>query len=490
MSESTTESQLAQTQAMLALTQEALADVERVMRKDEAGWDALGSFSGDLDGFTAQFRKDAASRALVAVVADPLIRRGVALRGAYIWGGGVQISVRDDPGQGQDVNAVVQAFLDDADNLATFSDTEARIEMERQLGISGEIPLCLPTDPTSGRVRVRLIPAHQITEIISDPEDEATEWFYRRRYVVGTESREVLYPSLNHRPAQRAHSLDGTPIRWDAPIKFIRVNRVRGRGLGDTFAAIPWARAYKRFLESWAQLTASLARFAYQLKTRGDRTAQAAAHMARAAAGEAGQNLTSDPNTYLEAVGKSGATIDSDSGRPLAAMAAAALDIPVTTLLGDPGVTGARAVAADVTDSSWALFDVRRAMWAAVIRDICSYVIDAAVIAPAGPLRGTIVRDGNRQTATLPEGDGRTVIVDWPDRDSVPMLDRVKALQLADQSERIPPLVIAREMLQALGVENADEILKQITDDQGNFVPLDVIDARVRARLADRGEAA
>lgn len=56
--------------------------------------------------------------------------------------------------------------------------------------------------------------------------------------------------------------------------------------------------------------------------------------------------------------------------------------------------------------------------------------------------------------------------------------------------ERIPPLTIAKMILDALDVKDSDEVLDIITDDQGNFVPLDVIDARVRQRLGDQGEQA
>ena len=36
---------------------------------------------------------------------------------------------------------------------------------------------------------------------------------------------------------------------------------------------------------------------------------------------------------------------------------------------------------------------------------------------------------------------------------------------------------------------NLDDVLALITDDDGNFVPLDVLEQQVRDRLADRGEA-
>lgn len=485
------EANLAAYQATISLLMESLADVERIMRRDDAGWDAIGSTT---KSFTARFRREMTERAEIAATTDPIIKRGVNLRAAYIWGAGVQISVRDRPDQGQDVNAVVQAFLDDPRNQATFSTVTAKTKLERRLATAGEVFACLPTDPNTGRVRFRALPPEQITAIVTDPEDADTVWYYLRSYTAGTEQRHLAYPDLAYSPLTKPDVIDhgGTtyPVRWDAPVRAILVNEVGGRGVGDVFAAIPWAQSYKRFLESWAKLTESLSRFAWRYSTRGDKTAAAAAHIQGALAATdngAGLGVALDPNSRLEAISKSGATINSESGRPLAAMAGAALDLPVTTLLGDPGVTGARAVASDITESSWALFDLRRDMWRSVIRDICGYVIDQAIITPAGPLNGRIIRDGDQVTAELPEGDGRTIVVDFPARDDTDLLDKVKAIQIADQSETIPRLVIARLLLEALRVDGADEVLDQITDENGNFLPLDLIDAAVRQRVADRG---
>lgn len=489
--QTTSEANLAAYQATISLLMESLADVERIMRRDDAGWDSISS---DTKGFTARFRREMTERAEIAATADPIIKRGVNLRAAYIWGAGVQISVRDQPDQGQDVNAVVQAFLDDPRNQATFSTVTAKTELERRLATAGEVFACLPTDPNTGRVRFRALPPEQITTIVTDPEDADTIWYYLRDYTVGTETRRIAYPDLMFSPIARpevvTHDGRDYTLRWDAPVRAVIVNKVKGRGVGDVFAAIPWAQSYKRFLESWAKLTESLSRFAWRYSTRGDKTAAAAAQVQSALAAHdngAGLGVALDPNSRLEAISKSGATINSESGRPLAAMAGAALDLPVTTLLGDPGMTGARAVASDVTESSWALFDLRRDMWRSVIRDICGYVIDQAVIAPAGMLNGKIVRDGDYLTAELPAQDGRTVVVDFPDRDDDALLDKVRAIQIADQSETIPRLVVARMFLEALRVANADEVLQQITDEHGNFLPLDLIDTAVRQRVADRG---
>ena len=479
--------------ATLTAIQESYADVQRVLDRDDQGWATLGTLTRTDLGFTHDFRVRHAARIRIVATANPIIKRGLLTRAAFIWGGGVQIRVRDLPDHGQDVGAVVKGFLDDPQN-AGIADTDARLELEHELGIVGELFLCCDTDPVTGRVRVRRLPPSQITKIHTNPEDEETPQLYLRQWTAAgeTTTRAAWYPALTYRPAHRDHQItwNGQPIevRWDQPIRHVAVNRVAGRGIGDAFAAAPWADAYKGFLEDWAGLMRSLSRVAAQLTHRGDSLAAAAARLAAAVQGpDVGNTLVMDPQSKYEAVNTSGARFDADSGRPLAVMAAAALDLPVTTLLGDPGISGARAVAEQVSDDSWRAFDARQQLWSSVFRDLCGHVIDSAVIAPAGPLRGTLVRDGDRLTAELPDGDGRTVEIEWPDRDDTSRLDRVKAIQAAGASQLLPPLTELQMYLDALGVEDIEEVLDQVRDDHGDYVPPDVRDSQVRDRLTRAG---
>jgi hypothetical protein len=52
------------------------------------------------------------------------------------------------------------------------------------------------------------------------------------------------------------------------------VNRLDGWkfGIGDAYAALPWARAYDGFLTDWAKLVKALSRFAWRLT--GDRSSR------------------------------------------------------------------------------------------------------------------------------------------------------------------------------------------------------------------------
>lgn len=470
----------------LSVVKESLADLELAF--EDRGWERL-SMDANRD-LSSAGRRRIRDLCRVMNIANPLIKRGLGLRAAYVWGQGVTITVRDQSDDGQDVNAVVQAFLDDPSNMKTFSGSQAREEMERALGTDGERAAALFTNPLTGRVQVRWIPVDEITEIISDPEDQVSHWYYRREYTAKTVSAGRLieqtltsfYPALGYEPqgSDRPRFIDGYPVLWDSPVRMLAVNRPSGsmRGIPDAFAAIAWARSYKEFLEQWSVLMKALARFAWQKKARGDKVKSVASKLAASPATSAaggnpngvGATAVNTGDEYLEAIPKTGATIDADSGRPLAAMTATALELPVTMLLGDPGVNGARAVAETLDQPTELGFHLRRALWTEFQIDILNHVIDWAVRAPNGPLDGTVKREGDRVLVELPDNDDRTVDISWPEFSSMPIDTLVKAIVEADTTGLLPPLVTLRAVLGALKVDNIDEILAEVTDETGEYI--------------------
>lgn len=460
---------------------ESLADLELAF--EDRGWERLATNA------TREFSPEGLRRARelcrVMTVANPLLKHGLGLRKAYVWGQGVDITVRDQGDTGQDVNGVVQAFLEDPFVKKTFSGTQAHEEMEQAAFTDGDLFLALFTSRLTGKVQPRWLPVDEITDIIHDPQDQITDWFYKREYVERTvvdgmlrqRIQTVYYPALGYEPQLKPPTIDGHDVMWDAPVRMVSVNRPSGstRGVPDSFPAIAWARHYKEFLEQWATLMRALARYAWQTKTRGDRAKAVAAKVGAApttdvrggnAAG-VGANVVTDPNTTLEAIPKTGATIDADSGRPLAAMVATALEVPVTMLLGDPGVTGARATAATLDQPTELGFKLRQELWGELFIDVLNHVIDWAIRAPKGALKGKVSRDGDRVLAELPDDDDRTIDITWPEFESLPVDVLVKAI--AEASAWLPPLTVARLVGTALKIDNLDEVLADLTDENGDF---------------------
>jgi hypothetical protein len=482
--------QLDQERGSNDLLRESVVDLERNLF--EPGWQRFAVLTEQ--EFSPEGMRQMRAVCRLMSVAHPLVKRGLSLRSAYVWGQGVEITARangrDRDGE-QDVQAVIAAFLDDDGNRRALTGSSARDRLEHALGTDGDLFIAHFTRPTTGQVQVRVIVADEITEVISNPEDASEPWFYRRVWyrhdidqqtgIVQPQRQERLYPCVDYRPATRPRRLGQVDIAWDTPLLHVDVNRPQGwrRGVPDAYAAIPWARAYKEFLESWAGLMHALARFAWRLTAKGNTKAQAAARLAAAPARDqvsgkvlnVGATAITPADATLEAIPKSGAVIDAESGRPLAMMVAAALDVPVTMLLSDPGQTGARATAETLDQPTELAMAQRRDLWASVYRRMLRYVITESVRAPQGALRGVIRRDPwtGQETVTLAGDTDQTVDVAWPDLDDADVGVVVQAIKNAADTGVVPPEQILRLLLTALGVRDVDTIVEMMIGDDGEF---------------------
>lgn len=465
--------------------QESLVDAQLAL--EDRGWERIGSLTG-LDEFDKTYLNTAARRCRAAVVGNPLVGRAVNLRISYIWGSGVEINARNsEDDNGQDINAVVQAFLDDPLNRAAFTSGQAREENERALATDGNVFLVLVTSPLSGRVQVRSVPFTQVNDIIRNPDDADDVWYIRRtsttakleisdgQLVTVPQTTTVYHPTVTYRPRQRPKTLNGAEVRWDQPIVHVAVNRLDGwkYGIGDVYSAVAWARGYSEFLQDWAKLVKALSSIAFKATAKNAKGAAQVRSSLGAGTGDGSPGtVVQGQGQTFEAVNKSGASIDANSGRPLAAMVASATDLPVTMLLADPGVTGARAVAETLDAPTHLLMEMRRNLWGDTIRAILGYVIDASVRAPQGALRGTITTDpvtGLDKIALLNDQD-RTIDVTFPSLEDTDPKVLVDAITEADATGKLPPLLVAQQLMQALRVEDVDEWLAKIVDDDGNFV--------------------
>lgn len=486
------------------LLSESLADAQLAF--EDRGWRLLS------DALNTEFTREGLRRAAdvcaASAVVNPLIGRGINLRIAYVWGQGVHIAARQEDSAEQDLNAVVQAFLDDPSNQASFASSQAREELERALGTGGNVFLALFTSPLTGRVQVRSVPFGEIDDAIDNPEDRDDPWFYQRTYTVdeviptvsGTTvtratTRTVLHPAVGYWPKLRPRSINGHEVRWDAPILHVSVNRLDGWkfGIGDAYAAVSWARAYKEFLEDWARLVKALSRFAFRTTSKGRNAATVRQRLTPTGSGpdQVGATVLTGEGQAFEAIPKTGATIDSGSGQPLAAMVASAFDVPVTMLLCDPGVTGARATAETLDQPMQLIMRMRQELWKSAIRRVLDYVIDQAVKAPQGPLKGTRTVDQvtGREVVTLVGEQDRTVDITFPDLSKVPLDVLVTAIKTADDTGKLPPLLVARLLMEVLGVSDVDELLAQLTDGDGNFVdPFDAAAARAQQDAVRAGD--
>lgn len=471
---------------------ESLIDLERSM--SDPGWVRLTAVAERQ--FSPEGMRQIRAACRIFNIANALIKRGLNLRSAYVWAQGVEITARangKERGE-QDVQAVVNDFLTDPGNVRTVTGPEARDQLEHALGTDGNVFVTCFTLPVSGQVQTRVIPCDEVADIISNPQDASEPWFYLRRwydnqldYATGRvlpQMQECYYPAIGYRPTgkNRPTRINNWPVRWDAPVIHVAVNRPLGWkfGIPDAYAAIDWARAYRDFLEDWAKVVKALSRFAFKATTPGSKAAQVRAAIAASPSvnrrtgetNEAGATAVISPDVALEAIGKSGATIDSESGKPIAAMVAAGLGMPVTMLLADPGQTGARAVAETLDRPTQNEVGQRRDVWTQFTLQLLGYVITESVRAPKGVLKGQVRKDpvSGREYVTLNGGTSDGLDIVWPNLKDTPVDLLVDAIQKANSTGTVPPEVIVRLLLSALGVRNADEIIEKLIDEDGQFI--------------------
>ncbi|MDJ0321841.1 hypothetical protein [Pseudarthrobacter sp. PS3-L1] len=481
----------------LERVQERLAALAR----EDIGWDSLTGQGGAI--FTREVLARNADLVRITSIMNPLMKRGKQIRSSYVFGQGVQVAARASEG-GQDLNALVTAYLTDEGNEAAVFGAQARQGIEHDLFDDGNEFVAHFVDPLTGRVQARPFAFDEIVEVVTAPGDKFTPWFYKRVWteVLPTESLGALtrqmtayYPALTYQPLTKMKTYNGHPVMWPgtvggAAVYHIKVNPVgRDRiwGVGDGYSALPWSKAYKEFLEAWAVLMQALSRIAGVIKDKNSKAQGMRAAANQIQSGPAGQMVATGTGD-VEFPSKSGATLDSESGRPLAAMVAAALGIPVTILLADPGVTGSRATAETLDLPTRLEMMGRQEVHAQFYRASVGYAIEQAVMAPRGPLKGTVLRDGDRLLIALAADQEATVEVNFPDLEEIDIKTLMDAIVMADGTGKVPPLEILKLILHALRIRDIEEILDQVTDDNDQYIEPGVTAGAAAADAFKRGE--
>jgi hypothetical protein len=418
-------------------------------------------------------------------IKNPLIRRGVSVSSNYVFGRGFEIRSDDEA-----ENQALQEFLTDRQNSAEIGHA-GMVMKEIALNTDGNLFFVLFSDPSSGRVLVRTIDALEVNEIVTDPDDHSQPWFYHRVWsqqsfdattgVVQSALKEAWYPALDFEPngAGRQRAIAGKPVLWDQPILHVKVGGLPKWHFGCplVYPAIDWARAYKNFLEDWATITRSLARFTWDVQTKGGQQAINALKTALATtlgnddgtaietnpAPTVASSFISGPGNKLTPVKTAGATTEPEQGRRVMLMVAAALGLP-ETFFGD-ATAGSLATAKSLDRPTELAFLGRQEQWREVLLRISRYALDQSGSAPNGKLR-------EARKALAKQG---TITVDFPEVLEHDTETRVGAIvdgltlkgQLVNGIDEKTGIGL---ILTELGVENVQAVLDAMYP-QGKYDP-------------------
>lgn len=474
------------------LLQESMAQLELAL--EDANWMRL-MLAGERE-FSREGIQRIAELARVMAIKNPLIKRQVMVQALYVWSQGVTIRSKNKV-----VNQVLQDFWKDEKNRSELTSHQALMLKEIDVQVEGNIFFVFFTRPTDGRVRVRTIQPDEIVDIICNPQDAKSPWYYKRAWTekaINTASgrskstrKTAYYPDWRYHPNTKPAKIGEWPVQWDAPIYHVKTGGLSGWkfGLSEVYASIDWARAYKDFLEDVASLMKSYSRFAWNMKFKGGKkTMDAAKARLNSTLGDSGTSAETNPgpvtgSTFLgsdiydmQPMNLRGASISPEDGRRLLLMVASASGLP-ETYFGDVSV-GTLATAKSMDRPTELAMRNRQMMWTDILRDILNFVIVQALkasedkeIKRLGTIQNVADGDETEQKVAWNQGVKALLDIDFP-----PILERdvqtavqsiVTAATLNGQDLGIfNEPTVARLLLTALAQDDVDEIMTDLYPDE------------------------
>jgi hypothetical protein len=483
----------------LVLLSERLAELELAL--EDTGWMRM-TIAGERE-FSREGLRKLCRIARLSFLKNPLINHACRIQANYVWAQGAAIHSPNEQ-----VNALIQKFMDDRKNKLELTGHQSRTLKEIELQVHGNLFVALYTNPSTGRVLLKAIPMDEIVDIITSPDDSSEPWFYKRAWTMQefdptqenlgpVEQKYAFHPDWQyayHTEYERPTMIGEWPVMWDAPVYHVRAGGFSDQrfGVPEIYSALDWAKAVKSDLEDYATIRRALARFAWNLTVKGGKAGVAAAKA------KFGTNLNSDgagqmetnpspvtASTFVAAEGATmapmktaGAAPSPDEGRRLWLMVAAGTGIPETILSGDADV-GNLATAKTLDRPTELQMRSRQTLWADIYLDILNYVVDQAALAPKGPLAGTATVDEytEERVVTLdvdPETNepaARTIDITFPNilqRDALPTVQAIvqaATLNGGQTAGLIDDRTLAKLLLSALGEDDIDMRLQELFPD-------------------------
>lgn len=329
--------------------------------KEDVGWYDPSGRASDLVPLSVIKEHSIRSRRLATY--NTIVKRGINIRNAYMW---------TDVPEPREIPKRAAERLD-----AVLLGREARVRDEAAFN-------------TDGMVIYRVSPGGNVAPVpitrvqgIARAEDALEEADIHALLITPVPLED---PSRATLPDPEWVILDGKP-RVDVVdqggyktnktdvLVVATVNRLAGEQWGkpDLMGAVYWAQAYKEYLEAGHVLAKALARVAFKVKSTTTAQQQAVIDKMSTLQGT-GATASLGADQDLLAVSKAGAGIEFSAGTPLAAMVAAALDVPLSVLLTDGSAGGRQGAETALEEPTFKALELRRQ----VHKDLVKRVLRAA----------------------------------------------------------------------------------------------------------------
>lgn len=327
------------------------------LMKEDVGWYDPSGRASDLVPLSVIKEHSIRSRRLATY--NTIVKRGINIRNAYMW---------TDVPEPRKIAKRAKERLE-----ATLLGREARVRDEAAFN-------------TDGMVIYRVSPGGNVAPVpitrvqgIARAEDALDEADIHALLITPVPLED---PSRATLPDPEWVILDGKP-RVDVVdqggyktsktdvLVVACVNRLAGEQWGkpDLMGAVYWAQAYKEYLEAGHVLAKALARVAFKVKSTTTAQQQAVIDKMSTLQGT-GATASLGADQDLLAVSKAGAGIEFSAGTPLAAMVAAALDVPLSVLLTDGSAGGRQGAETALEEPTFKALELRRQVHKDLVRRV------------------------------------------------------------------------------------------------------------------------
>ncbi len=235
-------------------------------------WDNIGGYGLDDEGRQRDLSVKKSRRMWRY---DPLFEHLIRLWTNYGFGESIGVTIEDEKAQ-----KVWDAFWTSDANAAVLADDELQ-NLSNDVLIDGEFYFVYFIARQGGTVKVRVIPADEIAEIITSPDDSRQALFYKRAWTVNGKSQTAYYPdwlaALDDEKELNKANLPNGATRADKEkeqtivvMQHVAHNKKAGsHGWPLLSTGTAWVSAHKRFREDRASVAAGMAMYIQKIKVDG-----------------------------------------------------------------------------------------------------------------------------------------------------------------------------------------------------------------------------
>lgn len=303
---------------------------------DEVGWKPVNQLNES--GIKLEDVKIISKQARLQMQSNALLKRGSQLRASYVFGRGFKMS-----SNGTTLPPRFQSIIDDPVNQAMLFSEEACKKNERTLFTDGNFFVAYDKRTK----RFMRVPVAEVVGFATSAENNEVVTYILREYTrpvdvaaSETETVQVWYPTDFANQSGLKSSISGIRVDKNIAIFHRKENDTTGSvwGVPDCLAAMPWAWAYSESLKDYSKLLKALSAIAWQVKSKtASGVANAAAKIANNR--QVASTLATGADVELSAMPRNN-NVDMGTSKPLAAMAATAMEVSVDALLSGSGLTG------------------------------------------------------------------------------------------------------------------------------------------------------